>query len=78
VACSELSGDQVGLLDALTASGLAASNGAGRKLVAGGGVSINGAPVVDPERTLDWQDALYARYYLLRRGKKNWHLLRRA
>jgi hypothetical protein len=29
----------------------------------------------DPERCLDFADALYGRFYLVRRGKKNWHLL---
>jgi hypothetical protein len=39
------------------------------------GLSVNGVVQGDAERDLDWSDALFGRFYLLRRGKKNWHLL---
>ncbi len=67
----------VGLLSVLADSGLAPSRGQARKLVASGGVRVNGSVVEDPERELDFSDALHGRFYLLRRGKKNWHLLLR-
>jgi tyrosyl-tRNA synthetase len=76
--CTEILEDEVGLLDLLTRTGLAQSNGAGRKLVVSGGVSLNGATVTDVDLRLGWRDALYNRYHLLRRGKKNWHLVRRG
>jgi len=69
---------EVGVLDALSGSGLAQSNSAARKLIASGGVHLNGETIGDPERTLTWRDALYGRFYLLRRGKKSWHLLVRG
>ena len=47
-------------------------------MVQGKGVRINGVVQDDVERQLDWRDALFGRFYLLRRGKKNWHLLARA
>ena len=65
----------VGLLDALVAAGLAASNGAARRLVQSGGVAVNGAPASDPTLRLQPADALHGRYFLVRRGRKNWHLL---
>ncbi len=65
----------VGLLTLLADSGLAPSRGQARKLVASGGVRINGVVAEDPERELDFSDALHGRFYLVRRGKKNWHLL---
>ena len=68
---------QVGLVAALADSGLAPSRGAARKLVQGKGVQLNGVVQDDVERDLDWQDALFGRFYLLRRGKKNWHLIAR-
>ena len=68
---------QVGLVSVLADSGLAPSRGAARKLVQGKGVQLNGVVQDDVERHLDWQDALYGRFYLLRRGKKNWHLIAR-
>ena len=48
---------------------------AARKLVEGGGVRVNGEQVSDTRAELDWSDALFGRFYVLRRGKKNWHLL---
>lgn len=78
MACTEVGRDHpVGLLAALADAGLASSRGAARKLVEGGGVSVNGAIQTETERVLDFSDALHGRYYLLRRGKKNWHLLAR-
>ncbi|MEZ5561202.1 MAG: tyrosine--tRNA ligase [Pseudomonadales bacterium] len=73
--CTTLPGERTGLLAVLAEAGLAPSRGAARKLVQGNGVQINGVVQNDPERELDWQDALFGRYYLIRRGKKNWHLL---
>ena len=67
-----------GLLAALAQAGLAASVSAGRRLVRAGGVSVNGEVLRDTGRVLDFSDALYGRYYLLRRGKKSWHLLIRS
>lgn len=72
---TEISESEVGLLSALADSGLAPSRGQARKLVSSGGVGINGEVVDDPEAVLDFSDALHGSFYLLRRGKKNWHLL---
>ena len=66
---------RLGLLAALVASGLAPSRGAARKLVVAKGVSVNGQVRDDPAHELDFADALHGRYYLLRRGKKNWRML---
>lgn len=73
--CTEVGENGVGLLSLLVDSGLAPSNGQARKLVASGGVRINGVVANDPEAELDFSDALHGRFYLLRRGKKNWHLV---
>ena len=77
MACTELGAGEVGLLAALADSGLTPSRGAARKLIESGGLSINGQVQRDPGRVLDFSDALHGRYYLLRRGKKTWHLLAR-
>ena len=66
---------RLGLLTAVVACGLAPSRGAARKLVVAKGVSVNGQVRDDPAHELDFADALFGRYYLLRRGKKNWRLL---
>ncbi len=76
--CTRFSEDRVGLLTALADAGLCRSRSEARKLVQSGGVSINGRVESDVERALDWRDALHDRFYLVRRGKKSWHLLVRG
>jgi tyrosyl-tRNA synthetase len=71
----EVADPSLGLLDALVQTGLASSNSAARKLVASNAVRINGAVCIEPDRQLDWRDSLHGRFYLLRRGKKNWALI---
>ncbi len=73
--CTPVVDDNIGLLSALADSGLAKSRSDARKLVQSRGVRVNGQVQTDVERELDWQDALFGRFYLLRRGKKNWHML---
>ncbi len=70
-----ISDASVVLANVLAEAGLAPSRGQARKLVASKGVRINGVVAEDPEAELDFSDALYGRFYLLRRGKKNWHLI---
>ncbi len=68
----------LGLLAALEQSGLTRSRGEARKLIAGKGVRVNGEVQTDAERQLQWADALHQQFFLLRKGKKHWHLLRRT
>lgn len=70
-----VSGSSVALANILAEAGLATSRSQARKLVASKGVRVNGSVVEDPEAELDFSDALHGRFYLLRRGKKNWHLI---
>ncbi|MGI9324544.1 MAG: tyrosine--tRNA ligase [Pseudomonadales bacterium] len=78
MSATQVSDERLGLLSLISSTGLAASNGAARKLVASGGVSVNGEKVTDPSLELDWTNALYGRFYVLRKGKKTWHLASRA
>jgi tyrosyl-tRNA synthetase len=73
VAASELSAG-LSLVDALARSGLAASRGDARRLLAGGGVSINNQRVSE-DRPLQPDDALHGRFVVLRRGKTAQHVL---
>lgn len=75
---TEIADPSIGLLAALADGGLARSRGAARRLVDAGGVSVNGAVECDSARVLDFSEALHERYFLLRRGKKSWHLLVRG
>jgi tyrosyl-tRNA synthetase len=57
---------------------LVKSTGEARKLIQGNGVKINGQPVTDPKMTISFADALFGRFYLIRRGKKQYGLLVRG
>ncbi len=70
--------DGAGLLTAMVEAGLTKSTGEARKLVQGGGVRLNGEAVADPRHELDFSQALYGSYFVLRRGKKVYHLLVKA
>ena len=62
------------LLSALVRADLAKSRGAGRRLIDGKGVQMNGKLVELPSQVLRREQALFGQYHLLRRGKKSWHL----
>lgn len=64
-----------GLLSVMVEAGLTRSTGEARKLVQGGGVRLNGEALSDPRAEVDFSQALYGRYIVLRRGKKVYHLL---
>lgn len=64
-----------GVVQALVDSGLASSNKMAREFIANGAVSVNGIKVSDPAAQLSIEQARFGRYYLLRRGKKQFHLL---
>ena len=64
-----------GLLNAMVAAGAAKSTGEARKLVQGKGVRLNGQVVDDPKRTLNFGEAYFDSFYLLRKGKKQHYLL---
>lgn len=46
-----------------------------RKLIQGGGVSMNKEKVESPERTVDTGDLIAGRYLVLQKGKKNYFLI---
>ena len=53
---------------------LAASKGDARKLIQGGGISINGSKIKDPKTTIDDTSVIKGKYLLIKKGK-NFHLL---
>jgi tyrosyl-tRNA synthetase len=64
-----------GLLDALVTLKLAASKGAARRLVEQGGVYLNGQRAT-ADTTLTKDSALHGRYFLIRKGARDFGLLR--
>ena len=66
--------DDEELLSALVRADVAKSRGAGRKLIDGKGLHLNGDLVLFPNQALRRDGGLFGRYHLLRRGKKSWHM----
>ena len=64
------------VVDLLADAGLVSSRGSARKAIEQGGVYVNNRRESDVERRLSRQDLLADRYVLLRRGKRDYHLLR--
>jgi tyrosyl-tRNA synthetase len=67
---------QVTLSGLLTGhTGIFAGKGELRRLVEGGGLSINKARVNDPEKILERTDLINGKYLLVQKGKKNYFLI---
>jgi len=71
-----LDGDGLGLVEALVACGLSASKGQARTTIAQGGAYVNNRRVADATARLGPDDLLFGRYVVLRRGRRDYHLLR--
>ncbi|TNI93627.1 tyrosine--tRNA ligase [Aeromonas allosaccharophila] len=69
---STVSGE-IDLVTLLVESGLANSKRIARELLAAGAISLNG--VIKQDEQLSADDRLFGRYLLLRRGKKQYHLV---
>jgi tyrosyl-tRNA synthetase len=72
---ADLSGDGLGLVDLLAATGLCQSKGAARKDIAGGGINVNDERVTDANARLTTGDLIDDKLIILRKGKKNYHLV---
>jgi tyrosyl-tRNA synthetase len=63
------------IVDAFVTAGLVPSKGAARRLLDQGGLSVNGRKLAPSDRTLPRDEALAGRYYLLRKGAREYALL---
>ena len=66
------------VIDVAVAAGFLKSKGEARRLIQGGGLSVNNAKVTDPAATIDASAPVEGKVLLLRQGKKNYFLLRLA
>ncbi|MDE3086864.1 MAG: tyrosine--tRNA ligase [Acidobacteriota bacterium] len=64
------------LVDALSDSGLARSKSEARRAIGQGGAYVNNRRESDPDRLLTRDDLLAGRYVVLRKGRRDYHLLR--
>jgi len=78
---SSTGSDGASLVDVLVSSGLAVTPkgevtvGQARKLILGNSVSVNGVKQADIDLTLTSEIALFGRFFVIQKGKKNHHLL---
>jgi tyrosyl-tRNA synthetase len=56
-------------------TGVFPSRGEARKMIAGGGVSLNKQKAEDPEVIINAEDLINNKYILAQRGKKNYYLI---
>ncbi|MDE0898942.1 MAG: tyrosine--tRNA ligase [Longimicrobiales bacterium] len=71
----DLEGEGVSLADLLVSCDLASSKGDARRSIEGGGVYVNSERVDDTAASVTSAQAIEGRFVLLRKGKKNYHLL---
>lgn len=63
------------LVDALVDAGLCNGKGAARKDITSGGIYVNNDRMSDPAVALTEKDLIAGKFIVLRKGKKNYHLL---
>ncbi len=71
-----LDGDGLNVVDLLAQAGVAASKGEARRLVQGGGVSLNGRRLEGDTQTVTPADALGGEALVIRKGRKAYTLVR--
>jgi tyrosyl-tRNA synthetase len=76
MARSALTAHATTVVDALEFSGLCASRGEARRAIGQGGIYLNNQRVDDEGRVLGSDDLLHDRYFVLRKGRRDYHLVR--
>jgi tyrosyl-tRNA synthetase len=76
VAHSELEGAGMALIDLLVDARVATSKGDARRSIEGGGVYLNNVRVDSVDRAVSPDDTLEGRFLVLRKGKKNYTLVK--
>jgi tyrosyl-tRNA synthetase len=64
------------IADFLASNAVVGSKGEAMRLIRGGGLSVNGERVSDDKARLRPEDAIHGRYFVIRKGKKDNHLVR--
>jgi tyrosyl-tRNA synthetase len=73
---AQLEGAGLPVIDLLAGSSLASSRGEARRLIAGGGIYLNNRRLADAAVTVGLADAVEGRFLVLRKGAKNYHLVK--
>ena len=76
VAAADLQGEGLGYIDLVASTSLAKSKGEARRSIQGNGIAVNNIKSADIERKITLQDAVDGKFIVLRKGKKNYHLIK--
>ena len=76
VAKDKLSGGGLPLIEVMVSATAAKSKGESRRLVEGGGIYLNNAAVTDINKKVTMEDAIHRKFIVLRKGRKNYFLLK--
>jgi len=66
----------IDIVTLVSEAGIFSSKGEARKMIAGGGVSVNKDKISDPNLIIDHSFSLLSTYVLVQKGKKNYYLIR--
>ncbi len=66
----------IDIISFLAEAGIFSSKGEARKMVQGGGVSVNRKKVEDINKRIESSDLLHDQYLLIQKGKKNYYLIK--
>lgn len=75
MSAADFDGEGLLAIDVFSTSGLTASKGEARRLVQGGGLRINNIPVADQDVRIRRSDFIDGGLLVLKKGKKNYHLV---
>jgi len=75
IAKAQFDGNGCSVIDLLAETGVASSKGEARRLIQGGGVYVNNHRVTDIGQMLLLDTSIEGRFFVLRKGKKNYHLV---
>lgn len=76
LAVTDVRTESIGLIEVIVRTGLASSNRVAREFIDSGAVTVNGRKELGPDKNLTKSDSLYDKFFVLKRGKKLFHLIR--
>jgi tyrosyl-tRNA synthetase len=76
VPSSDVAGSALSLVDAVVQAGFEGSKGRARTLISSGGIALNNLKIADPAHTLQASDFIDGKVAILRKGKRDYHVLK--
>ena len=76
IAAADLQGEGLGYIDLVASTSLAKSKGEARRSIQGNGIAVNNIKSANIDRKITLKDAVDGKFIVLRKGKKNYHLIK--